>query len=258
LYATTDIKAGTELFFHYNYPEETTKHFKQPKSKVVAIKQMVKQPSKVKLRRGGSPTHSSAGEHIDRPRPRNYEALAIARAAKAAKRAAMLAEKSLQNTSTSSGPGLKQARKSAVSGPISRHDKLHKSDSRGRTKKLRDFETAEASNASNSAIEADTFTNARELSLVVQDTDEEVDDFVLDSMREGPTEASDTEEYDLGLTAGHQTNPDLSHSPHRPRARISKSASVVAVKKTKSKVGGARPGAGRKRKRPLVLNSDDE
>ncbi|KAF2032179.1 SET domain-containing protein, partial [Setomelanomma holmii] len=39
LYASVDIEAGTEFFFHYNYPEEMTMHFKQPKGKVFAVKQ---------------------------------------------------------------------------------------------------------------------------------------------------------------------------------------------------------------------------
>jgi hypothetical protein len=40
---------------------------------------------------------------------------------------------------------------------------------------------------------------------------------------------------------------------------MAKSAPViVAVKKVKKKMGGARPGAGRKRKRPVIINSEDE
>jgi SET domain-containing protein len=47
LFATTDIKAGTELYFNYNYPKEKTAQFKQPNGKVVAVKQ-TKKKSKMK------------------------------------------------------------------------------------------------------------------------------------------------------------------------------------------------------------------
>jgi SET domain-containing protein len=47
LFATTDIKAGIELYFNYNYPKEKTAQFKQPNAKVVAVKQ-VKQKAKRK------------------------------------------------------------------------------------------------------------------------------------------------------------------------------------------------------------------
>jgi SET domain-containing protein len=39
LFTTTDIKAGTELYFNYNYPKEKTAQFRQPNGKVVAVKQ---------------------------------------------------------------------------------------------------------------------------------------------------------------------------------------------------------------------------
>ena len=42
------------------------------------------------------------------------------------------------------------------------------------------------------------------------------------------------------------------------RVRTTKSAPIIAVRKARKKMGGARPGAGRKRKRPLIVNSEDE
>lgn len=46
LYASTDIKAGTELFFDYSYPAEWTANFKQPKIKeIVVVKQKHKSKS---------------------------------------------------------------------------------------------------------------------------------------------------------------------------------------------------------------------
>lgn len=256
LYATTDIKAGTELFFHYNYPEELTKNFKQPKGKVVAVKEIVRQPSKAKLKRASSTTPSSAGAYIDRPRPRNHEALAIARAAKAAKRAAMLAEKGLETP----GTGVKQARKSTSTGPNG-YQKLKNSNSRGRTERVRDLEIPEAPNASASAVEADHNANTRAPTLVVQDTDEEDDDSVPDSRQEGTNThgipSFHTGEDGVELASGNDINTYASLEL-RNRPRIGKPAPVVVVKEVKKKMGGVRPGAGRKRKRPLILNSDEE
>jgi len=58
LYATKDMAAGTELFFHYGYAEAQTKDFKEPGVKnptVVAVKAKSKAatPSSSKTRQGG-------------------------------------------------------------------------------------------------------------------------------------------------------------------------------------------------------------
>jgi hypothetical protein len=245
LYANTDIKAGTEFFFNYNYPEEMTKLFKQPKGKVVAVKQVVNQPSKAKSKRGSShsssnndPAPSATGAYVDRPWVR--EALAKARAAKAAKREAMLAEKANQAMTTTSSstalkPGLKQARKSA-SGPSS-YQKPNVPDARGPTGVVGGSNSREGSTASKSAMEADDDGNINKVipTLVVQDTDEDTN--------------TDAEERD---------NDDIPQSTAKPRASMAKkSASIVAVKKVKN-TGGGRLSLGRKRKRPLVANSDEE
>jgi hypothetical protein len=227
-----------------------TETFKQPKAKVVAVKQIVKQPPKTKLKRGRpSSEPSSAGAYVERPR--NHESLAIARAAKAAKRTATLAEKATQASASSRGAGLKQARKSALIGPISSW-KLKHSAPQARPKNALDSDTPDAS-----PVEAED-TDATAPARIVQDTDEEDDDFVPDSTRGG------VEEHNVSTSAGVKDWTEISASvpsvdPRRPgRGEARKSASVVAVKKLKKKMGGARPGAGRKRKRPVVFNSDDE
>jgi hypothetical protein len=254
LYASVDIKAGTELFFHYNYPEDMTKNFKQPKGKVVAVKQTVKAPIKVKPKRAMScsstndPTPDS--EVVSKDRPWIREALAKARAAKAAKRAAMLAEKAaltdkaLPTTSnTHIGNVFKQARKSA-SGP--------QADNRGRSKRARELDMGDESNGSRSASRADDDANRRKKTTpahIVQDTDEEEEEhadnkLVFDAEGQGHTPVAEEGTSSAGL-----------RRTGRSQSRTLKSAPVVAVKKLKSNMGGARPGAGRKRKRIRVSTS---
>jgi hypothetical protein len=229
LYANTDIKAGTELFFNYNYPEEMTKYFKQPKGKVVAVKQVVNQPSKAKSKRATShsssnndTTSNSAETHVDRPWVK--EALAKARAGQADAAPATVRGK------TASQP--KQARKSA-SGPSS-FKTPNVLGGRGRTGGAQSSNSREASAASQSG--AETNDNARGRNtvtpiLIVQDTDEEAN--------------TDAEIGEHG---------DARRRPSRPRAGMAKkSAPIVAVKKLK------RSSVGRlKRKRPFIVNSDDE
>jgi hypothetical protein len=241
LYASVDIKAGQELFFHYNYPESMTKNFKQPKGKVVAVKQTVKAPSKVKQKRPTSASSdydvapSSAVVPPDRPLVR--AALAKARAAKAEKRAAMLAEKAAMATtalpaaaSTLPGKKFSQARKSAV-GPLL--------DVRGPSKRARELDIEDDSAESRSASRAEEDASRKKRrtpNLVVQDTDD---------VPQGATgDASDSED---GVSGTGLRRTRRSHN-------ATGSASVFAIKKINStNMGGARPGAGRKRKRPLAL-----
>jgi hypothetical protein len=233
LYAGTDIKAGTELFFDYNYPAEMTKNFKQPKGKVVAVKQALSRPSKAKPKRPSSCYSSSAEAFVDRPWVK--EACAKARSAKAAKKAAMEAEGANQAPAAPSGSSrlkTKQARKSA-SGPSS--SKITKRpEARGRTGGMQGSDSREASTASKSAMEADDNARGRETAtptLVVQDTDE-----------------------DTNTDVENRENGDASRRTSRPRAGMAKkSASIIAVKKLKRTSGGRL-----KRKRSLVFNSDDE
>jgi hypothetical protein len=241
LYATTDIKAGTELFFNYNYPEEMTKFFKQPKGKVVAVKQLIKQSSKAKSKRASSHSSSnndtapsSAGAYVDRPWVR--EALAKARAAKAAKREAMLAEKTNQApTITGSSTGLKKHARKSASGPSS-YKKSNVPEERGRTRWVGGSKSREGSaavSALKSGDERHVKTEAMS-ALVVQDTDEDTD--------------TDTDVED-------RENDVIRRSDRSAPKMAKKSASVVAVKKVKK---GGRYSLGRKRKRPVVAENDEE
>lgn len=257
LYAVMNIKAGSELFFNYNYPEEMTRNFKQPKGKIVAVKQVVKQPKKGKMKRAPSSINSimsSTGEYVDKPeRPGMREALAKARAAKAAKRALKLAEDGLQtHTTTAESRRPNQARK-AASGPSSFRMSMDP-DVGGRSVRERDSSAREGSNASRSR--AETRANSGTPALVIQETDDEDED------TNGGAEASDPEVSEAG--EDDSAEEDGSHAsdaaPERAgaaRPRMRKSA-LVAVKEVKKARGGARPGAGRKRKRPLIVNSEDE
>jgi hypothetical protein len=86
MYASTDLEPGTELFFHYNYTQEQTKGFKQPKSNLVAAKQTTK-PVKEKLNYG--PNSLSSGDEASGLSSGTYhpKALVKARAVKAEKSA---------------------------------------------------------------------------------------------------------------------------------------------------------------------------
>jgi hypothetical protein len=258
LYASTDIKAGTEFFFHYNYPAWMTKNFKQPKDKVVAVKQIVKQPSKAKTKRALSrtpanndPKPSSAASHVEKEKPERpwiRESLAKARAAKAAKREAMLAEKDLQTPAipaTMLRQG--QARKSA--GGPSMFRPLKALTLTDRSKQPQDYGSRAGSNASDSVGVRTRSTPI----LVIQDTDDEDDENAVQDTQAGAQESQAAED-------GVDMNTKDPESSARPRrARMAKAAPViVAVKKVKKKMGGARPGAGRKRKRPVIINSEDE
>ncbi|RAR10939.1 hypothetical protein DDE82_000911 [Stemphylium lycopersici] len=233
LFATTNMKAGTELYFNYNYPKEKTAQFKQPNGKIVAVKQ-----NKPKGKKAGS----SAG--VDPPtedRSRIIAATAKARAAKAAKRAALMEEEAAMSaTRRVSGP--LQARKTAVSTigrkRVSklRHQGLGKSESTG-------SEAGVDAEASDDEIPVTGESQETVASQYVEDTDEEDEAFVLER-------ASRSKVAQTSYTTRQR-------GPGRPRKRASDIAPVVAVKK-KGKLGGARPGAGRKRKRPIVANSDDE
>jgi len=177
----------------------------------------------------------------------------------------MLAEKGLQPPANGHSTRLKQARKSVGSGIVQYRASKH-SNSTGRHKTARGVgipeETDDELKASEDAAAwgaSDSVSN-----LVVQETDED-EDFVPNDSQEAadpydfPTDVED-DDFDLGM--GRQTGNIGPRRPGRPRARLAKSAPtsapVVAVKKVKKKMGGARPGAGRKRKRPVVVNSDDE
>ncbi|KAF2823532.1 hypothetical protein CC86DRAFT_356221 [Ophiobolus disseminans] len=269
LYAGTDIEAGTEFFFHYNYPVETTKNFKQPRTtgKVVAVRQTAKKPQKNKSKRAisrSSSLQSSEPKSTGSARLNNplvMKGMAKARAAKAAKREAMLAEGGSQTAKTARSTGLKQARKSAASGTTQYRLSNH-SGARGRHKTVRGLHIPEETDGD---LTGPDDANESVSNLVVQDTDED-EYFIPENTAEGanpydlPANVED-DEVDLGMS--RQTGNMMPRRPiGKPRVRLAKSAptsaGLIPVKRVKTKMGGARPGADRKRKRPLVLNSDDE
>lgn len=96
LYAKVDIKAGTELFFNYNYPVEFMQGFTQPNDKLTAVGQTVS--SKVKNK---SSTMSSGKPHIPISLAQNSEQLSAnvilnsSRGVRAAKRATQSSWKNL-------------------------------------------------------------------------------------------------------------------------------------------------------------------
>jgi hypothetical protein len=243
LLAMTDIKAGSEFFFHYNYPAALTKNFKQPKGKVVAVKQIVKPPGKLKMKRGrldDDSTRSVADAYAEKPdRPWLKEALAKARAAKAAKRAAMLAETGLEAPTTAgSNNKPKQARKSA-SGGTNSYQTSKNPDSKGRIIA--------------SKPRLDTRAKSRTPTLVVQDTDDEDEEHTPQETQAGAAgpdiQVAEVGEDEFGREDADQINSAVPRREESPRARMPK---------VKKKMGGARPGAGRKRKRPRIVNSEDE
>jgi histone-lysine N-methyltransferase EZH2 len=259
LFATRDMKAGTELYFNYNYPKEKTAQFKQPNAKIVAVKQ-----TKPKTKQRESLTSSQPIED----RSRILAATAKARAAKAAKRAAAQAmlEAGDVQTATRRRSGTLKARKAATSEPgVKRVRKpTRKALSRNEsTNTDTDTGVDAQAEASNPEILLVTESQSNQTSQYVQDTDEEGDEYIL------PNTHEDEEEEVVAEPVSNNDDtvvPDAGRStrsrrgPGRPRKRGSDVVPVVAVKskKTKAKMGGARPGAGRKRKRPIIANSDDE
>jgi histone-lysine N-methyltransferase EZH2 len=258
LFATRDIKAGTELYFNYNYPKEKTAQFKQPNAKAVAVKQ-----TKQKTKKRQSLTSSQPIED----RSRVLAATAKAREAKAAKRAAAQAmlESSDAQAATRRHSGTLKARKAATGEPgrkiakKSMREALSRDDS---TYTDTDTGVDAEAEASDPEIPAVIESQSTQTSQYAQDTEEDNDEYVLttqeDDEEEDVTEPASDNEQAIVPDRGVATR--TRRGPGRPRKRISDLAPVIAVKdkKTKAKMGGARPGAGRKRKRPIITNSDDE
>jgi histone-lysine N-methyltransferase EZH2 len=237
LYATTNIKAGTELFFTYNYPKELTASFKQPNGKLVAVKQVKpKIKNKSSLHRSGSPTHD--------PSPAVLAAAAKARAAKAAKRAAMLAEQAAQTSASKITPH-QRARKTVT------HQFQH-SEAPG----LRAVKSVRTSANRAERIIADSGTDVEAsdhaLPLMSKPRRSQAARYVRDSEDDYTVEESPQLDDDDAVSEIEETAQEESDEPARrrrsgrPRKIPVAVPPVVAVKK---KMGGARPGAGRKRKR---------
>ncbi|KAL1796875.1 hypothetical protein ACET3X_005415 [Alternaria dauci] len=260
LFATRDIKAGTELYFNYNYPKEKTAQFKQPNAKAVAVKQTKQKTKKRKSLTSSQPI---------KDRSRVLAATAKAREAKAAKRAAAEAmlESSNAHTATRRYSGTLKARKTATGEPGRKKVQTSMANGLSRNESTNtDTDTgvdveAEASDAE---IPGTIDSQSTETSQYVQDSDDEADEYVFTTPEDEDEDAdevfepaSDDEDM-IGPDKGTATR--IRRGPGRPRKRMSDMAPVIAVKnkKTKAKKGGPRPGAGRKRKRPIVTNSDDE
>ncbi|KAA8614693.1 protein containing SET domain protein [Pyrenophora tritici-repentis] len=243
LFAITDIKAGTELYFNYNYPKEKTAQFKQPGGKAYNVKQT---KSKTKKRE----SLASLSQSIE-DRSRTLAATAKARAAKAAKQAAKRrGEESTEPTSRlRSGP--LQARKAATGKPGRK--KVTKPRGKGKNNIDSDADMgSEADGEDNALFDLQNSQATRE----IHDTDVEDEEFVLQTSQEDvnltTSDAEDAED-----TATEDVEDTLpGRRSGRTRNRVSNITPVVAVKKKKGK---ARPAAGKKkRKRPIVANSDDE
>ncbi|USP82641.1 hypothetical protein yc1106_09915 [Curvularia clavata] len=249
LFATTNIKAGTELYFNYNYPKEKTAQFKQPNGKVVAVKE-----NKPKTKKAdGTVKRKQPGE--ERDRSRILAATAKARAAKAAKRQAMLEEAARLAAARPSAVPF-QARKTATATPsVKPRSKLRQRVSRNESVESDggldedEDEDEDASDAEASAANASQETTASQ-SQYVGDVDGDDEEFVVDDTEENDDEQSHS--WTKGSSATSR------YGPSRPRRRTSNVTPVMASQKKTGKMGGARPGAGRKRKRPVILNSDDE
>ena len=241
LFATTNIKAGTELYFNYNYPKEKTAQFKQPNGKVVAVKENKQKAKKV----DGIAKRKQPGEERDRSRV--LAATAKARAAKAAKRQAMLEEAArLAAARPSSGPF--RAHKTATVTPVPKPgSRLRQRVSRNESAESDTGLDGDASDAEASAANASQETAA---SQYVGETDEDDEEFMVD----------DTEENQNKETRpwARCSSTMSRNGPGRPRKRASDVAPMMVSQRKTGKMGGARPGAGRKRKRPVILNSDDE
>ena len=278
LYATTDIKAGTELFFFYSYPSETTAEFKQPtrgKAGVVAVKQKVKPIAKQKVQATArreprsrssssfslkSSQLSTLGQPSDH-RDRLLTGLGRARAAKKEKRNTALRSQSLKGESPSGSDGSQRSRK-AASNPVGgiRSSRLSQLNRR-RVDRLRRSNSENRSYVSDYSAGADDSdmlpqSTVLEEDKVIQDTEGEDDDFIMEDVHT-------VGESDHSMFDGEATGIEKSAGGGRIETRQRRSqrskpmAPVVATsRKKKSKKGGARLGPGTKRR--IVLQSDDE
>ncbi|EFQ93880.1 hypothetical protein CFE70_008882 [Pyrenophora teres f. teres 0-1] len=246
LFAITDIKAGTELYFNYNYPKEKTAQFKQPGGKAEDVKQ-----TKPKTKKRES--LASLSQSIE-DRSRTLAATAKARAAKAAKQAAKRREEESTKPTSRLRSGPLQARKAAPGKP----GRKKVTKPRGKGKNKNESTDSDADMGSEASGEDNALFGSRDSQATreVQDTDVEDEEFVLENSQEDvnltTSDAEDAEDTTTEDVEG--TLPGRRSS--RTRKRLSNMTPVVAVKKKKGK---ARPGASKKkRKRPIVANSDDE
>jgi hypothetical protein len=100
-------------------------------------------------------------------------------------------------------------------------------------------------------------TQTTESTRFVPDSDEEDDDFIL-----GNTLEEEEEDFDIPISDAEEDTivegTPKRRGPGRPRKMVSGMSGTTPVVAVRKKKGGARPGAGRKRKRPVITNSDDD
>ena len=265
LYATSNIKAGTELFFHYNYPEETTLNFKQPtqrKDAVVAVKQTAKRTDKPKAKSkpSSSNTHRSPQPSARRELSQNQGHVGTssdkARAARKRKRDSMSFDQTAESQpfKVSSGPqrALKTVHNQTGNTKLSTTSTLHYKGN----KTLRDLSHEDPpynSDFSARGKETQQLSQSRgpREYHIVQDTDGEDDEFVLEEMADHIESSDDSASEEQNVESGKPSR----RKPAAHQSRPSKPKRVTTAVGKKQR-GGARPGAGRKRR--IVLNSDDE
>jgi len=238
LFAITDIKAGTELYFNYNYPKEKTAQFKQPNGKVVAVKQ-VKQKTKKRE------SLASLSQPIE-DRSRTLAATAKARAVREAK--THEGETTKPTSKLRSGP--LQARKAAPGKP----GRKKVTKPRGKGADRNEFTDSDANMESEASGEEMLMAESQEIQAAreVRDTDED-DEFILGNTQESGDDNLTTSEATAAEDVG---DAPPSRRSGRTRKSSFKISPVVPVKATNNR---ARPIAGRsKRKRPVIANSDDE
>lgn len=289
LFASTNIPAGTELFFNYNYPKELTETFKQPnqaQGSVVAVKNTTithKAKSRASTSQIGKASSSAVLGQASTATVKVTSAKVIAglqkaRAAKALKAAARLAESqgAILSVSTTlpDRTGPRRARKSVqVVDQSPRHRRFTRVSELRSTRSSRGPSSRASSNASDTPMDNTddsdsddpTGSDSRATDVIqnTDDDDEDEEDYIPDTQE---TQNS-TNSYDALFTSrssvvveesDDQSIPRLAPSRMRHSAPGANAAPVVAVKRRRKR-GGVRPGAGRpKRKRSVVANSDDD
>ncbi|KAL5113895.1 hypothetical protein ACEQ8H_008216 [Pleosporales sp. CAS-2024a] len=253
LCADRDIKAGTELFFDYHYPEEMTKSFKQPEGKLFAVKQITSKIKKPKTWQ----TDASHDPHKDSgPSRAVLQGLIKARSAKAAKRAAELAKQEQQAAEVPNpNRAVSQARKSARHANRSSPKPTVEDDG---SRRQRESSDGGGRRASGSIIGTRLIGQSR--AYVVQDPDEDEDkDSTIQETQAG-AEASEDQSSDVEENgeAERLFNSAVQRRVQWSRTRIVKSASLVPVQTTKQRTELTRVDTAKKRKRPVIVNSEDE
>lgn len=217
LYTKKSLEPGTELFFHYGYPESVTKYFKQPKGSVYAVKNVVK-PSDGKSATAKKSRPTKVQKTSEYPAP-----LKLANRS----RAQRAQERASRSTSRTNSVGM-TTRQGLARDTI---DQERESDS----------SESQQENDPEAQVESDAQETAS--SHVVPETDEEID-----------SELDPSQEQDVpsGRLSTGRKEPHVATQPMGERAI--KSSSVMAIKEKRR---GLRNGVARKRKHQFFLNSDE-